>query len=170
MLRQRKPMARTAFERKPPTRVTLPLDDDLCVTIERVLPRLYRIPAPSEPVFRPSPKFAYVDDEGYRRAVASLDCHRCGIGGYTQCCHSDSGQDGKGGSIKACDLSCWPGCGPRLGEPGCHWRVGHGGELGRDERREFEQRAAADTQATLIAKSAGDVRLRAVLVRVGLLA
>lgn len=163
-------MKRTAFKRKP-IRVTLPVDDDLFVTVERIAPRLYRIPAPSSPVFAPQPKAVYVVDEAYRRAVAALPCFRCGIEGYSNACHSDAGGKGaaKGERIKACDLTCWPGCVPRPGINGCHWEIGHGATLSRDEKRAFEAQAANHTQNTLIAKSAGDAKLRAVLVRVGLI-
>lgn len=163
-------IARTCFKRRPPVRVELPLDDDLIVTIERIAPRLYRIPAPSAAIFTPQPKRHYVDSLPYRMAVAALPCFRCGIEGYSNACHSDAGADGKGERIKACDLTCWSGCVARPGVNGCHFDIGHGATLSRDEKREFEQRAAAATQATLIAKATGDAKLRLVLVSVGLLA
>jgi hypothetical protein len=164
------PLRRTAFKRKPPVRVTLPLDDDLVVTLERIAPRLYRVPAPSAAVFNPQPKREYVVDEGYRRAVAALPCYRCGIVGFSNACHSDSGADGKGERIKACDLTCWPGCVARgFDAPGCHFLVGMTALMNRGEKRAFELRAAADTQATLITNAAGDAKLRAVLARVGLI-
>jgi len=163
MIKNRTPMKRSGFasqwKPRPPAEERP----------ERPILRLARVPKPSEPVFSPQPKATYVRDEDYRRAVASLPCARCGIVGFTQCCHSDSGEDGKGGAIKACDLSSWPGCGPRPGVPGCHYEVGHGAVLGREEKRAFEVKAAADTRAHLIAMSAMDARLRAVLVRVGVI-
>lgn len=167
---RRTPIARTAFKRKP-VRITLPVDDGLVVTIERIAPRLYRIPATAVPVFAPQPKAVYVVDEGYRRAVAALPCYRCGIVGYSNACHSDAGGKGaaKGERIKACDLTCWPGCVTRPGVNGCHYDIGHGATLNRDEKRAYEVRAAADTQATLIAHSIGDAKLRAILARIGLI-
>jgi hypothetical protein len=149
---KRRGFARPVYERKP----------------VQVFP-MHRVPAPSSPVFVQTPKTVYVDDKDYRRFVASLPCFRCGIEGYSNACHSDSGRDGKGGSIKACDLTCWPGCVTRgPGEPGCHYLIGMTTLMNRGEKRAFEMRAAAATQATLIEQSAGDPKLRKVLVRVGL--
>jgi len=165
MLKQRTPMRRSGFasqwKPRPPAEERP----------ERPILRLARAPKPSEPVFSPQPKATYVRDEDYRQAVASLPCARCGVIGFSNACHSDTGGRGaaKGGRIKSCDLTCWPGCVPRPGITGCHHDIGMGAVMSREEKRAFEVKAAADTRAHLIAMSAMDARLRAVLVRVGVI-
>lgn len=112
------------------------------------------------------PKSKPVRSEAYRRAVASLPCWLCCVCCYSQAAHGDQG---KGLGIKACDLTCWPACGPHDDEPGCHWLVGTSGRYSRDERRELEQKAAADTRALLVKMAEFDRDLRKVLVKVGLI-
>lgn len=146
---KRSGFARPVFERKP----------------RQVFP-MHRVPAPSAPVFVQTPKDEPVRSEPYRRAVAALPCFRCGIHGLSQAAHAD---EGKGLAIKACDLTCYPLCGTRLGEPGCHWLVGTSGRINRGERRGLELRGKEATQATLIAQADGNAVLRAVLVKVGLI-
>jgi hypothetical protein len=90
------------------------------------------------------PKAQPVRDEEYRRWVASLACAHCGIEGYSQCAHGD---EGKGMSIKSSDDTCYPACGPRPSEPGCHWLIGTSGTLGREERRDLEAKYGAQTRA-----------------------
>lgn len=95
----------------------------------------------------PRPKQVYVRDESYRRWVASLPCAHCGIEGYSQAAHSDdNGAGGKGMGIKACDSTLYPACGPRPGEPGCHWLIGTGGILNKAERKALEAAYARDTR------------------------
>lgn len=128
---------------------------------------------------RAVPKGEPVRSEPYRRLVASLPCYRCRIGGYTQAAHGDMD---KGMGIKACDLTCWPGCGPHwipgnialvgraaIINPGCHWLVGTSGHMTRDERREFETDAAASTRLALLVIAQDDAKVRKILQDVGLL-
>lgn len=115
----------------------------------------------TEPIVKAEP----VRSEAYRRLVAGLPCWRCGVHGYSQAAHSD---EGKGLALKACDLTCWPGCGPHDGLVGCHYFVGSTGSISRDDRRALEKQAAADTQATLITMSQDDRKARRVLIAVGL--
>lgn len=108
MIRQRSPMKRSAFKRKPPARVTLPLDDDFTVTIERIAPRLYRIPAPSAQVFAPQPKREYVRSEPLLEAVRRVPyCTLCGrgfaFGEHADPAHSNWSGHGKSGAAKADD-------------------------------------------------------------------
>lgn len=112
------------------------------------------------------PKDAPVRSEAYLRLVASLPCHMCNIEGHTQACHGD---EGKGLGIKSSDLTAWPGCGPRPGVHGCHWLVGTSGYMSRDQRRLFEDIAAAHTRRTLRAMALEDEHVRKVLRDVGLL-
>lgn len=102
------PMRRTAFRRKVPVRVTLPIDDDQVITIERIAPRLYRVPAPSAPVFAPQPKREYVRSEPLLEVVRSVPfCTRCGryfaFGERADPAHSNWSGHGKAGAIKADD-------------------------------------------------------------------
>jgi len=76
----------------------------------------------------------------------------------------------KAAGKKTCDLTCYPACGPHDGLAGCHYLIGTTGTFTREERRALETRAAEETRATLIADSAGNLKLRAVLVSVGLVA
>jgi hypothetical protein len=110
-------------------------------------------------------KIEPVRSPAYRKEVAAMRCFRCKLAGFTQACHGDAD---KGMSLKTCDLTCWPGCGPRVGNPGCHEFVGR--MMTREQRREFEALAAAATQAELILKSSepGEHKLRATLRAVGL--
>jgi hypothetical protein len=136
---RRTPMPRTSFKRKPPVRVTLPLDDDLVVTIERIAPRLYRIPAPSAPVFHQAPKHDYLRDRSYRMFVASQDCFGCGIGARSQAAHSNSSAHGHGRSIKASDADLFPLCVTDLNGIGCHEKHDQAKDgLTREQRRARE--------------------------------
>ena len=97
------------------------------------------------------PKARPLQNKAYMAAVRCLPCIACGIAKFTQFCHAD---EGKGMSIKTdCRLG-WPGCGPRSGEPGCHWYVGTSGEIGKAERRAFERQAGAETRAAVRAMGA----------------
>ena len=83
--------------------------------------------------FKPRPKSAPWRSEPYRRLVAALPCIRCRIEGYSQAAHADYG---KGMATKTGDETCYPLCGPRVGEPGCHEHVGR--VLARENRRSLE--------------------------------
>jgi hypothetical protein len=58
-----------------------------------------------------------VRDESYRRWVASLPCFECGIEGYSNAAHPNSGKT-KG--VKRDDDECFPLCVDRPGIKGCH--------------------------------------------------
>lgn len=88
-------------------------------------------------------KDAPVRNEAYRRAVASLPCVICGIYGYSQAAHANTG---KGMGLKACDLTLFPACCARPGEEGCHARLDQGAMFTKTVRRELEPVWAADTQ------------------------
>ena len=96
----------------------------------------------------PIPKAAPVRSEAYRRAVASLPCINCGVPGYSQCAHSNSG---KGAGIKASDLDSFPLCTVHPGADGrlvqgCHENFDQGALFTKAVRRELEPVWAADTQ------------------------
>ena len=87
-----------------------------------------------------------VRSEPYRRAVATLPCAICGVPGYSQAAHANTG---KGMGMKACDLTCFPACGPRLGFQGCHAALDQGALFLKAVRRELEPVWAADTMRKL---------------------
>lgn len=119
---------------------------------------------------RAAPKSEPLRSEAYRRLVAALPCHLCRVRGYSQAAHADAG---KGLGIKACDLTCYPLCGPHWVDgyvtAGCHNLVGATGTMTRDERREFEAEAAASTRLALLIEAQDDSKVRKVLQDVGLL-
>ena len=88
-------------------------------------------------------KDAPVRSQKYRRAVASLPCVICGTPGYSQAAHANTG---KGMGIKASDLTCFPACGPRPGNQGCHAALDQGALFPKATRRELEPVWAADTR------------------------
>lgn len=94
----------------------------------------------------PIPKAAPVRSEGYRRVVASLPCAICGVAGHSQAAHANTG---KGMGMKACDLTCFPACGPRPGMQGCHAALDQGALFLKAVRRELEPVWAADTMRKL---------------------
>ena len=96
----------------------------------------------------PIPKAAPVRSEPYRRAVATLPCAICGVYGYSQAAHANTG---KGMGLKACDLTCFPACGPRPGMQGCHAALDQGALFLKAVRRELEPAWAADTQRCVMA-------------------
>jgi hypothetical protein len=81
--------------------------------------------------------------------VATLPCVICGLYGYSQAAHANQG---KGMGLKACDLTCFPACGPRPGEEGCHAKLDQGALFLKAVRRTLEPAWAADTQRKIYAK------------------
>ena len=96
----------------------------------------------------PIPKAAPVRSEAYRRTVATLPCAICGVAGHSQAAHANTG---KGMGMKACDLTCFPACGPRPGIQGCHAALDQGALFSKAVRRELEPVWAADTRRKLLA-------------------
>lgn len=90
-----------------------------------------------------APKAKPMRSEAYRRAVASLPCVICGVPGYSQAAHANTG---KGMGLKACDLTCFPACCPRPGIQGCHAALDQGALFTKAARRELEPVWAADAQ------------------------
>ena len=94
------------------------------------------------------PKSAPVRNEAYRRAVASLPCKRCGIVGYSQAAHPNTG---KGAGIKTSDADCFALCCDRPGAQGCHSLFDQHALYTRAARRLLEIAWAADTRRQIIA-------------------
>lgn len=120
--------------------------------------REYRMPVAKPDAFRnpeaittaaePIDKAEVVRCEPYRRAVAGLRCIHCGVLGYSQCAHANTG---KGAGIKACDLQSFPLCTVHPGPDGtlvqgCHERFDQGALFSKVVRRTLEPAWIADTQ------------------------
>lgn len=157
-------LRRTGFKRKYPERAPREESAGWLIKPRAVEPvRATMRPAIrfTEPILKDNP----VRSESYRRYVAALPCWRCSLEGYSQAAHAD---EGKGLALKACDLTCYPACGPHDGLPGCHHFIGTSGSISREDRRALEKQAAADTQLALIAQSQEDPKLRRLLVHLEL--
>ena len=141
-------MKRTAFKPRAPQQAQR--DPDRVRSVPTVTPGAFRAPEPvaSVPAAAQVEKSAPVRSEAYRRAVASLPCINCGVPGYSQCAHSNSG---KGAGIKASDLDSFPLCTVHPGADGrlvqgCHENFDQGALFTKAVRRELEPVWAADTQ------------------------
>jgi hypothetical protein len=160
MLKNRTPMKRTAFKR-PELAHTVPEDRE-----QRLADRAARaavsamataalVPPSSLGPCSAAPAPAIEKDpalrsEPYRRYVASLPCCICGVPGYSQAAHANTG---KGMGLKACDTTLFPVCADRPGVRGCHSQLDQGALFTKPVRRELEPTWAADTQRR--AKAAG---------------
>ena len=87
------------------------------------------------------PKFR---SEDLRRAVAAMDCLRCGAPGPCQAAHSNLPEHGKGMSTKASDSAIFPLC------QKCHSDFDQGKELTREERQALTREWVATTLVALI--------------------
>lgn len=94
----------------------------------------------------PVPKVKPERDEAYRRLVASLPCDYCGLDGYSQCAHPNTG---KGVGTKADDKRSFPLCADRPGQAGCHSRFDQGALMAKAERRAYEEAAMQRTHSKL---------------------
>jgi hypothetical protein len=106
------------------------------------------------------PKEQRTRSPAYLRAVASLPCILCGIESASQAAHVNAG---KAKGLKACDLQTFPLC--HVGANGCHAAFDAYEIAGRDRQAEIEPSLVAQTQALLIERSWTDHRLRALLVK-----
>lgn len=135
-------MKRSGFKPRVPQREAR--DPDRVRSTPTAIPGAFRAPAqvstaPAAQVNKDAP----VRNEAYRRAVASLPCAICGVYGYSQAAHANTG---KGMGMKACDMTCFPACGPRPGFQGCHAALDQGALFLKAVRRELEPVWAADTR------------------------
>ena len=153
-------LKRTGFKSRAPTSISS--DPDRVRATPTVTPGAFRVPVPlaSAPAARVE-KSAPVRSEAYRRAVASLPCINCGVPGYSQCAHSNSG---KGAGIKASDLDSFPLCTVHPGADGklvqgCHENFDQGALFTKAARRELEPVWAADTRRRVKAMGLWPARL-----------
>lgn len=135
-------MKRTGFRPRSPRREQR--DPDRVRSVPTVTPGAFRVPEPvaSAPAARVE-KSAPVRNEEYRRAVATLPCAICGVHGYSQAAHANTG---KGMGTKACDSTLFPACCDRPGVRGCHALLDQGALFPKHVRRELEPVWAADTR------------------------
>ena len=154
MLNRRTPMKRTPFKRRAaPAAESQPKPigtsaGQALTAIKTRAPLRAGTYAASTATAAAIPKAAPVRSEALRRAVASLPCVICGMPGYSQAAH---GSAGKGMGLKACDLTCFPACAPRVGAVGCHAGLDQGALFTKAVRRELEPVWAADTRRKLLA-------------------
>lgn len=132
------PLKRTAFARKAPQPWVRP---------ERPPQPLYRLarPCPQARISQeasPVRKTVRVESEAYRRLVAALPCAHCGIQGYSQAAHPNTG---KAKGAKADDRLCFPLCADRPGVVGCHFRFDQHQLFPREQRAGVEQQWARKT-------------------------
>jgi len=78
--------------------------------------------------------------EKHRRLVASMPCCECETEIGIQAAHANYS---KGMGIKACDSQIFPMC------QTCHQWLDQGGELSKEERRNYERRAVDGTRRLL---------------------
>lgn len=98
-------------------------------------------------VAAPVEKERPVRSEPYRRLVASLGCIYCGIEGFTQHAHANTG---KGAGIKTDDRFAFPLCADRPDQRGCHSLFDQGALFSKAVRREVEKEWARRTAQYLI--------------------
>lgn len=129
------PLKRSGFARRNAPERRTPL--------AKAVPGVFRLPAAVSSEVHSIPKNPPVRSEAYRRAVAQLPCVICGIYGYSQAAHANTG---KGMGLKTCDLTLFPACADRIGMRGCHSKLDQGALFTKSVRRELEEAWAADTQ------------------------
>lgn len=129
-------LKRTGFQRQAVERRPLPAPRP----VRRVAPVVISDKANA------TPKAEILRSATYRRAVASLPCVVCGIAGYSQAAHANTG---KGMALKACDSQLFPACCDRPGVRGCHAQIDQGALFSKSVRRELEPVWVADTQRRL---------------------
>lgn len=84
-----------------------------------------------------------VRNKAWLRAVASLDCQRCGAGGPVQAAHANWAVYGKGMAQKAHDVFTAALCQP------CHHSIDAGARMSGEERREAWEAAWRKTLVAL---------------------
>lgn len=146
----RTPIKRTPFKRKAPAFACRPEREYRMPTVSD--PAAFRSPAPVAATAAPIRKADPVRSEAYRRAVAGLRCIHCGVLGYSQCAHANTG---KGGSLKVCDLQSFPLCTVHPGPDGvlvqgCHERFDQGALFSKETRRALEPAWIESTQRKIL--------------------
>lgn len=138
MLKRSKPMSRGKGFKRPER--------------ERTPQPVYRLARPCEAAqvseaAVPVPKAAPVRSETYRRLVASLPCIHCGVEGFSNHAHANTG---KGAGAKGCDLFAFPLCVDRPGVMGCHSMFDQHALFAKAPRRVIEVEWARRTVVFII--------------------
>ena len=134
-------MKRTGFRSRAPRREQR--DPDRVRAMPTVTPGAFRGPQSVVATPATAPKDLPIRSQAYLRLVAQLPCKHCGICGYSQAAHANTG---KGMGIKACDLQTFPLCADRPGQRGCHTLFDQGALFNKEARRLVEPAWVADTQ------------------------
>lgn len=142
-------MKRTGFRPRTPRREQR--DPDRVRSMPTVTPGAFRAPQPVATAPAPVPKVEPIRCKAYLRLVAQLPCKACGIWGYSQAAHANTG---KGMGTKACDLHTFPLCADRPGQRGCHSLFDQGALFSKEARRLIEPVWVADTQRQIHAMAA----------------
>ncbi|SFB74407.1 hypothetical protein SAMN05216344_102189 [Polaromonas sp. OV174] len=140
-------LRRTGFKRQAVERRPLPAPRP----VRRVAPTVISDKASA------TPKAEIMRSEAYRRAVAGLPCVICGIAGYSQAAHSNTG---KGMALKACDSQLFPACCDRPGVRGCHSQIDQGALFSKAVRRALEPAWVEDTRRKLEIMGASSYKFR----------
>lgn len=135
------PLKRTGFRPRAPRREQR--DPDRVRAMPTVTPGAFRAPLPVMAAPVAAPKDLPIRSQAYLRLVAQLPCKACGIWGFSQAAHANTG---KGMGAKACDLNTFPLCADRPGQRGCHSLFDQGGLFAKEARRLIEPAWVADTQ------------------------
>ena len=176
-LTARKPMKRTGFKRKQPVSIykTAALGPSMTLIEKREAERekrladiaksaianalertanvaLVSLSTPAAPVEKENP----LRSESYRRAVASLPCIHCGIEGYSQCAHANTG---KGTGTKSSDTESFPLCACQPGRRGCHSLFDQGALFSKEARRAKEAEWVAKTRLQILSSGLWPARL-----------
>ena len=93
-----------------------------------------------------------IRDKAWLKAVASLDCQRCGMSGQTQAAHANWSKYGKGMGMKAHDVFTAALC------QTCHFAIDQGAQMSGEERREAWEDAFRKTLVAL--HEAGKVKAK----------
>lgn len=134
-------MKRTGF--RPRSHRREQRDPDRVRSTPIVAPGAFRAPQAVADSPRAVAKVEPIRSKAYLRLVAQLPCKHCGICGYSQAAHANTG---KGMGIKACDLHTFPLCADRPGQRGCHTLFDQGALFNKEARRLIEPAWVADTQ------------------------
>ena len=130
-----------SFSRKPPPRVrSYPTPIPLAQRRNAVFARM------DVPAAPPIEKEDAVRSEQYRRLVAMLPCKVCGVDGYSQAAHPNTG---KGAALKTDDRQCFALCCDRPGVRGCHPKFDQGALFDKATRQRLEADWGVDTRRTI---------------------
>jgi hypothetical protein len=137
-MKRSKPLQRSGFKRPERERTSAPA---------------YRLARPCsaaviDTAAVPVPKSQPVRSESYRRLVAALPCIHCGIEGFSNHAHANTG---KGVATKVCDLFAFPLCVDRPGVMGCHSMFDQHALFAKPARRVIEQEWARRTVRFIVA-------------------